>query len=504
MTDYSDTLRIAMKPNDPTRIPGPSDDTEGVHDKTRVQSDPSQPAAPDKTELHRGEQTQMHTGDSEKTQVTDSPAASAPTPAATTPVNPPPGGKDLSVGSVIKDRFVLDELLGSGGMGMVFRAIDRRKEEANDPNPYVAIKLLGADFADHPQAFITMQREAKKTTLLAHPNIVTVYDFDRDDNTAFMTMEVLKGHPLDDILTGASDHTIDTAFAHHVIRSIASALEYAHSKGIIHSDLKPANVFVTDDGVVKLLDFGIARAMSEGGYEDNYDAGSLGAITLSYASLEMFGDNDPDPRDDIYALGLIACYLLGGSHPYHGRQADDAFAAQLQPELPGKAGWLLGRLLKKSVALTAQDRVPDIKAFSKAFEFTTGGYRKWIATAAIICTVFVGSLAYGMYISEPEVALEDLPQKQQDAFFADIKEAQQAVQFGDFNDALFYLDKAYNINQNNKYVEKLVDDVVDLIGKTAEESRLSPTDVNNILQELQRHPVFLDKDKVQEVRKRLM
>src|SRR5262249_14109518 len=106
----------------------------------------------------------------------------------------------LQPGSVVKSRFVLDTLIGKGGMGLVFSAIDRRKEEARDPNPRVALKVLSADFQRHPQAFIALQREARKAQTLAHPNVVTVFDFDRDHDTVFMTMELLKGRSLDSLV----------------------------------------------------------------------------------------------------------------------------------------------------------------------------------------------------------------------------------------------------------------------------------------------------------------
>ena len=95
---------------------------------------------------------------------------------------------------------MLETLLGKGGMGLVFGAIDRRKEEARDPNPRVALKVLNADFQRHPQSFMALQREARKAQTLAHPNVVTVFDFDRDGDAVYMTMELLKGRSLDSIV----------------------------------------------------------------------------------------------------------------------------------------------------------------------------------------------------------------------------------------------------------------------------------------------------------------
>ena len=102
----------------------------------------------------------------------------------------------VRVGSVLKNRYVIKEVLGSGGMGTVFRATDMRRQEAQDLQTDVAIKVLNDEFKGDPELLIALQRETKKTQLLAHPNIVTVYDFDRDGNNVFMVMELLEGRSL--------------------------------------------------------------------------------------------------------------------------------------------------------------------------------------------------------------------------------------------------------------------------------------------------------------------
>ncbi|MFL6576158.1 MAG: protein kinase domain-containing protein, partial [Povalibacter sp.] len=137
----------------------------------------------------------------------------------------------LKPGSIVKKRFVLETLIGKGGMGLVFAAIDRRKEEAQDTNARVALKVLNADFERHPQSFIALQREARKAQTLAHPNLVTVFDFDRDGETVFMTMELLKGRPLEALVREARGRGIAPAIVLPLIRGIAEGLAYAHRKG---------------------------------------------------------------------------------------------------------------------------------------------------------------------------------------------------------------------------------------------------------------------------------
>ncbi|MEE3189355.1 MAG: protein kinase, partial [Pseudomonadota bacterium] len=136
---------------------------------------------------------------------------------------------------VIKGRFELVSMLGAGGMGAVYKALDRRKVEASDSDPYVAVKLLNDDFRQHPDAFISLQRESRKSQTLAHPNIVTVYDFDRDRDTVFMTMEFLEGAPLDELLR-EHPNGLPPEQAESALRDISNALIYAHSHNIIHSD----------------------------------------------------------------------------------------------------------------------------------------------------------------------------------------------------------------------------------------------------------------------------
>jgi serine/threonine protein kinase len=238
--------------------------------------------------------------------------------------------ESVGVGTVLRDRFVIEEIVGEGGMGLVFRARDRRREEANDRNPFVAIKVLGDDFKAHPDSLIALQREARRMQQLSHPNIASVYDFDRDATHVFLVMELLEGESLDHLLARHRDTGLPLEQARKVIEGAAGALRHAHSRGLVHSDFKPANVFVTRTGEVKVIDFGIARIakdatqVGEAAYTV-FDAGKLGAYTNSYASPEqMLEGSMPDPKDDIYALGLVAYEALSGRHPFDRKSAIDA------------------------------------------------------------------------------------------------------------------------------------------------------------------------------------
>jgi len=277
----------------------------------------------------------------------------------------------LAVGSVLKDRFLLTEVLGSGGMGTVFRATDSRRQEAEDRQSDVAIKVLNDGFKQDRELFIALQREAKKTQQLAHPNIVTVYDFDRDGGNIFIVMEALQGQPLADFI---AEHETGISFkeAWPMIKGLSLALGYAHKKNIIHSDFKPGNVFVTDQGEIKVMDFGIASAANRPDQEDQqktvFDARNLGALTPTYASLEMFLGLPADPRDDIYALGCVCYELLTGTHPFDKLPSKEALNRGKKPQSIRGCGRRQQQAIMHALALEGHKRTASIAEFMDEIE----------------------------------------------------------------------------------------------------------------------------------------
>ena len=273
----------------------------------------------------------------------------------------------IGIGSVIKRRFELIDMLGRGGMGIVSRAKDRIRVEAQDRNPYVAIKVLNENFKAHPESFVALQRECSRTQKLAHPNIATVYDFDRTGPVAYLTMEILEGKPLNEYIKESLPKSgLEFATAWPFVDGLGQALSFAHQRSIVHSDFKPANAFVTDAGTVKVLDFGIARAFKKPGAdheETMFDATKLGALTPRYASCEILAGEPPDPRGDIYALGIVAYMMLSGAHPYDGKAANIAHSRKLKaPTIPGLSK-LQNRALKKAVAFNRDDRTSSVDTF---------------------------------------------------------------------------------------------------------------------------------------------
>lgn len=233
-------------------------------------------------------------------------------------------------GTLLKKRFLLEDVLGHGGMGTVYKTKDLRKVEAEDPSPYIATKVLNQDFKDHPDAFVTLQQETAKSQTLAHPNIVTVHDFDRDGDTLFMTMELLEGQPLDQLIKAQRGKGIAKEQVWKITKDLCAALAYAHQRHLIHADFKPGNIFVNTDGNAKVLDFGIARAASKEVQKHKFDAGQLGALTPAYATIEMVKDEPLGFSDDVYALACVVYEMLAGRHPYNNRSALQAYEQKMQ------------------------------------------------------------------------------------------------------------------------------------------------------------------------------
>lgn len=245
------------------------------------------------------------------------------------------GPADVGPGDIVNKRFVIERILGEGGMGTVYKAVDRRQLEAKSRNPFVALKLLSHDFRRHPEAFRALERETRKAQILAHPNIVTVFDFDRDGRVAYMTMELLEGSPLSRMISSHGD-AVSWEIALPIVTGVGAALSYAHEQGIVHADIKPGNIFFTNDGRAKLLDFGIAQAFRES-YQSasagiTADDGLAGALTPGFASVEMLENMPAAPKDDIYAFACVIYEMLAGRHPFDGKTASEAEANGETPQ----------------------------------------------------------------------------------------------------------------------------------------------------------------------------
>ena len=313
------------------------------------------------------------------------------------------------VGETLNGRFVLEECIGFGGMGTVYKALDLRKLEASDRKPYIAIKVLNVQFRGHPKSLIALQREARKAQALAHPNIVSVYDFDRDGPMVYLTMEYLPGKPLSQVLRAPGFKGLPYAQVLPIVTGMANALSYAHGRGFVHCDFKPGNVILTESGTVKVIDFGIARVFQK--TEEDVDAtvfdpGSLGALTPAYASPEMLEQRDPDPRDDIYALACITYELLTGRHPFNRLSSAQARGTGMKPLRPPNLGRAQWHALRCGLALERDARTPTVARFLAGFAPSGLKSRAGLVAAASVALLAVGVLAVGgwLYLGRDKTA----------------------------------------------------------------------------------------------------
>ncbi len=207
----------------------------------------------------------------------------------------------------LADRYELGEVIGRGGMGTVYRAVD---SVLGRP---VAVKLLPGPLSDHdPTSVARFEREARAAAALNHPAVVAVYDTGADVTSRFIVMELIVGRSLEAILRQDGPLAPDRAAA--IAARVADALAAAHAAGIVHRDIKPANVMVASDGTVKVLDFGIARAID--GTTLTQNAVVLG--TAAYMSPEQASGQPADERSDIYSLGCVLYTMLAGHPPFSG------------------------------------------------------------------------------------------------------------------------------------------------------------------------------------------
>jgi eukaryotic-like serine/threonine-protein kinase len=227
--------------------------------------------------------------------------------------------------------------LGEGGMGEVYRATDTKLDRE------VAIKVLPAALAADADALARFEREAKAVAALSHPNILAIFDFGRDGETAFAAMELLDGETLRERLVAGP---LPARKALEIAAQIAAGLAAAHERGIVHRDLKPDNLYLTRDGQVKILDFGLARQQEATSSKSQLlaaptiapgaPATSPGTVlgTVGYMSPEQVRGEPADPRSDLFALGVVLYEMLAGRRAFEHGSAVETMSAILREEPP--------------------------------------------------------------------------------------------------------------------------------------------------------------------------
>jgi eukaryotic-like serine/threonine-protein kinase len=228
----------------------------------------------------------------------------------------------MTTDQLFADRYRLERRLGVGGMATVQLAFDTRLER------YVAVKLLAEHLAEDPSFVSRFRREALAAARLVHPNIVQVFDFgsDRHSGRNFIVMEYVDGHSCAEILRDRGP--LGPRDAVDILAQACRGLDYAHRNGVVHRDVKPGNLLRNTDGVVKLADFGIAKAAEQS------DITKVGSVlgTAAYLSPEQTRGEPAEPGSDLYALGVVAYQLLSGRLPYEAASLTDL--ARLQESGP--------------------------------------------------------------------------------------------------------------------------------------------------------------------------
>ena len=271
------------------------------------------------------------------------------------------------VGSVLRDRFLLQERIAGGSMGVVYKALDRRLAEVDGVDPWVAIKVLTPQLARNAQALRALQQEAAKGRCLLHPNIVRFLDFDRDEDLYFIVMEWLDGKSLGSILDDSGSKKIDKETALDVVKQVAKALDYAHRLGVVHADVKPGNILVSPDGEIKLFDFGAARVRQkrlEG--QANSDAGEPGAVAPAYSSMQVLTGEEPVAADDVFSLGCLMYRLVAGYRVFGPRNAAEAADTGMEPQRPQGLNDTEWHALRKALSYSRVSRFASPKEFIEA------------------------------------------------------------------------------------------------------------------------------------------
>ncbi len=270
-------------------------------------------------------------------------------------------------GQVLKGTFEVQSVLGRGGMGVVYKGIQR---PIGRP---VAIKILPKNLSHDPTLVTRFLREAKMLAELSHPNVISLFDFGRtDDGSFFLVTEFLDGQPLNEAIPAATGLSVQQTL--HILRQIVAGLSAAHAKRILHRDLKPANIFLLHDEqqTVKLLDFGIAKSMDDATNQLTKVGSLLG--TPGFMAPEQISGGEVSPRTDVYGLAALTTMMLTGRPPYIGPTATAVLAHQLRRP-PDIIDWeTLGKpatldpVLRKALSIDAAIRYDNVEAFLSEIE----------------------------------------------------------------------------------------------------------------------------------------
>ena len=269
---------------------------------------------------------------------------------------------DPLVGALLDDRYRVEAAIATGGMSTVYRGLDVRLDRP------VALKVMDARYAGDHQFITRFQREARAIARLKHPGLVGIYDQGNDAAHPFLVMELVEGGTLRELLVERGPMPPHAVVA--VLRPVLGGLAVAHRAGLVHRDIKPENVLISDDGEVKLVDFGLVRASAEAGITST----SVILGTAGYLSPEQVLGRPTGPRSDVYAAGVMAFELLTGATPFTGDNALAVANQRLDRDVPPPSSLIDGvppqfdALIARATARDPDDRFADAAAMDDALE----------------------------------------------------------------------------------------------------------------------------------------
>ena len=263
------------------------------------------------------------------------------------------------IGKMLNNRYEILEKIGNGGMATVYKA------KCHVLNRYVAIKILKDEFTTDSEFIRRFNTEAQSAASLTHPNIVSIYDVGNEDNLYYIVMELIQGKTLKEIIN--EDGVLSWKWSVNIAIQIASALETAHKHNIIHRDIKPHNIIITEDGMAKVTDFGIAKAVS------NSTITAFGTTigSVHYFSPEHARGGYTDAKSDLYSLGIVMYEMLTGKVPFDADtpvsvalkqvQEDPIEPIKLNEDIPVSVNRIILKAMQKEPSLRYQNATEMLK-----------------------------------------------------------------------------------------------------------------------------------------------
>ncbi|MEO7208711.1 MAG: protein kinase [Steroidobacteraceae bacterium] len=282
---------------------------------------------------------------------------------------------DPKPGSVLRRRYRIETMIGQGGTGTVFQALDEFRLEGPG-SQRLAVKILHPAVAKRAELLAELRREFQSLQLLTHPNIIRVFDFDRDGPLLFFTMELLTGAPLGRILQARKLIPLDRPQGLAVIRDVGAALSYAHARGAVHGGLNPQNIFITGSGELRVMGFGASRKARQNSKAPDPEM-TLPLSASTYSSCQVLEGEHADARDDVFSLACIAYLLLSGAHPFAKRTAIEAREAKFKPRRPANLSGGQWRALRSALHWESESRPADVQRWLSELEL--GGAVKKLA-----------------------------------------------------------------------------------------------------------------------------